>query len=202
MHLNCLTRSDPVYVDVTFPKQKKIAQTNKRTHKSRLWGIDKGLAPRSWRDPGRGSWAWTQLNLGGRTNNQHRRRAREGGRHSNRARELTLCRVPLYIHPGFPRPTKSHGFWEAAADVTAAAAALQAGAGAVGGMLLRFAEPADTRRGRRWSSGHARKKPRTGAIVSDTVRLTGPTKHTAYQSFTWARQPSQACDSVGPYWWE
>jgi hypothetical protein len=28
-----------------------------------------------------------------------------------RGRELTLCRVPLYIRPGFPRPTKSHGFW-------------------------------------------------------------------------------------------
>jgi hypothetical protein len=56
----------------------------------------------------------------------------------------------------------------AATDVTAAVPACKAAAGAVGGMLLWFAEPADTRRRRRrrWSSGHAR-KTRFG--------LTGPT---------------------------
>ena len=58
--------------------------------------------------------------------------------------ELTLWRVPLYILPGFPRPTKSHGFWapsSAAADEEVAAAALQAGAG----MLEGSARTKDTR---------------------------------------------------------
>jgi len=50
-----------------------------------------------------------------------------------RACELTLCRVPLYILPGFPRPTNSHGFRAPTPSSAAAdeeeAAALQAGAG-------------------------------------------------------------------------
>ena len=50
-----------------------------------------------------------------------------------RACKLTLCRVPLYILPGFPRPTNSHGFRAPTPSSAAAdeeeAAALQAGAG-------------------------------------------------------------------------
>jgi hypothetical protein len=81
-----------------------------------------------------------------------------------RARELTLCRVPLYIRPGFPKPTKSHGFWAPAQASAAAAAEDEAAASqARAGMLEGLARPKNTRENPRRSDT----EPRTAEAVED-----------------------------------
>jgi len=81
----------------------------------------------------------------------------DGQLERERARELTLCRVPLYIRPGFPRPTKSHGFWAPAQGSAPAAAEDEAAASqARAGMLDGLARPKNTRENPRRSDTEPR----------------------------------------------
>lgn len=90
----------------------------------------------------------------------------------------------MYILPGLPRPTKSHGFWAlASAPVAAAAdedaaAALQAGAG----MLEGFAGQKDTRENPRRSNA-ADAEQRTPERSADEEARTPERSHIAAGKF-------------------